>query len=199
MNKTGKYSIGNKFQATDGSTFIIIQKIDTNKTVVRFESGITKIIYNNAILRKLVKNPSQELLGVKNQNLKTKFNQTFVEKNKLPGEMWVNAKGWEDSILISNFGRVISKIGFYKFKNIQPKPNTYISFNLNKSNKYYTVYVHRLVAEAFLSNPFTLPQVNHKDGIKYNNHVNNLEWCTAKENIQHYHTILKRSKNLAAK
>lgn len=45
--------------------------------------------------------------------------------------------------------------------------------------------IHRLVAQAFIPNPTQLPQVNHIDGQKYNNHVANLEWCDAFHNMQH--------------
>jgi hypothetical protein len=67
---------------------------------------------------------------------------------------------------------------------------------VNRKNKPHTI--HRLVAMAFIDNPNNKPQVNHKDGNKLNNHIDNLEWCTASENHQHaWDTGLKETTRLA--
>jgi hypothetical protein len=64
----------------------------------------------------------------------------------------------------------------------------YVIVDLRKENKKYTKSVHRLVAETYINNPNNLPQVNHIDEDKTNNHVNNLEWCSCQYNIEYSHS-----------
>ena len=56
--------------------------------------------------------------------------------------------------------------------------NQYLVVNLHKDGKSYVQNVHRLVAQAFIPNPDGLPTINHKDGVKYNNVDENLEWAS---------------------
>ena len=66
--------------------------------------------------------------------------------------------------------------------------NGYLQLNFPRndgSGKADTILVHRLIARTFIPNPLNLPEVNHKDGNKQNNNVENLEWCTCSENGKH--------------
>ena len=77
-------------------------------------------------------------------------------------------------------------------------PKGYMRVTLFFNNKAKAVYVHRLVAEAFISNPNDLPQVNHKDEDKTNNCVDNLEWCTNAYNtnygVKHKQKLIDNAK-----
>ena len=63
----------------------------------------------------------------------------------------------------------------------------YLVYRLSKQGKKYQFYAHRLVAQAFIPNPNNYTIVNHKDGNKLNNNVDNLEWCTQSYNMEHAH------------
>ena len=97
-------------------------------------------------------------------------------------EIWKPIEGYEGRYEISNFGRVKSfaqdrKHG--KIKTGNPTFKGYLSIVLYDAmgrKKYFPV--HRLVADAFLDNPDSLEQVNHRDEDKTNNFVGNLEWCS---------------------
>jgi len=75
------------------------------------------------------------------------------------------------------------------FKSTIRKPQLnvrgYYCFQLRKNNKYVGKELHRLLAETFIDNTLNLPCVNHIDGVKTNNSLENLEWCSYSENLVH--------------
>jgi hypothetical protein len=102
-------------------------------------------------------------------------------------EIWKPVKGYEERFVVSNFGNVISaKSGRPIKTHIQQ--NGYEAFATRIGGRdgiCKLLRIHRLVADAFILNPDNKPFVNHIDGVKTNNNLNNLEWCTASENIKH--------------
>lgn len=107
-------------------------------------------------------------------------------------------KGYEGLYEVSCSGlvrsvdrHVVGKDGVtYPFKGRQLRPSKnkdvdYLQVSLWKKGIGESHYVHRLVAEAHLPNPNNLPEVNHEDGVRTNNALSNLTWCTSKENSQH--------------
>lgn len=100
-------------------------------------------------------------------------------------EIWkqIFIDGVETKYEVSNIGNVRnSRTGNFIKGNISR--DGYVKLNLYCGDNRYTKLVHRLVAEVFIPNPNNLPQVDHKDGNKTNNHVSNLRWVTASENIK---------------
>lgn len=101
---------------------------------------------------------------------------------------------YEDGTLISYRSFCSNSQGIIRYTSDQPQRRLKTHLDnkgyerialCTKNGKNKKARIHRLVALAFLSNPLHKPQVNHKDGIKTNNHVGNLEWVTNTENHSH--------------
>lgn len=115
-------------------------------------------------------------------------------------EIWKDVEGYEGLYQVSNFGKVKSlnynHTGKEKLLS-QTLQAGYFHTIFFKNGKSKTPSIHRLVAVAFIPNPQNLPCVNHIDGNKFNNCVDNLEWCTVKENTYHaVYTGLIQSKRV---
>ena len=115
-------------------------------------------------------------------------------------EIWKDVKDYEGLYQISNLGRIKSlpKKTNNQYSNIeiimkQPLQGIgYYSIQLRKDKKFKTLMVHRLLSEVFIPNPENKKQVNHINGIKSDNRLENLEWVTSSENMKHaFRTGLK--------
>ena len=98
-------------------------------------------------------------------------------------ETFVKVEGFEN-YEVSSLGKVRNmKTG----KILKPHLNHkgYLKHHLSKNNKLKELFLHRIVATAFIDNPEGKPCVNHIDENKLNNDLSNLEWCTVRENIIH--------------
>ena len=104
-------------------------------------------------------------------------------------EIWKDIPDYEGLYQVSNLGNIksLNYNNTKKEKLLKTKHDKrgYLAIELrNKGKRYYT-RVHRLVAMAFIPNPNNYPQVNHINGIKSDNRVYNLEWCSVSKNTKH--------------
>ena len=108
-------------------------------------------------------------------------------------EIWKKIDGFIN-YQVSNFGRIksVNKI----LKPYQNKKNGYMYTHLSQNGCTKVIRIHRLVANAFIPNLENKPYINHIDGNKENNCVDNLEWCTQKENVNWSICNMKHRKNI---
>lgn len=140
-----------------------------------------------------------------------KYAKAYEEKKRqgkpienLPGEEWRDVIGFEGSYRVSNMGRILSVYRETEraggiiariFPRIlkQNHSRGYLIVSLRKDGITHPRQVHVLVCEAFLGDrPENATDVNHKNGIRTDNRVENLEWCTRKYNIWHSYYVTKR-------
>lgn len=100
---------------------------------------------------------------------------------------WADIEGYEGLYKVSNTGLVL-QCSNNKLKTLTTSYKGYKKVGLYKNKTQINKFVHRLVANEFVDNPFEKPCINHKDAVKGNNNAKNLEWCTNAENNAHANT-----------
>jgi hypothetical protein len=98
--------------------------------------------------------------------------------------VFLNIKDF-DNYFINSDGKIKNKKG--QLLKVEISKEGYYRVTLSKDGKCVKYLLHRIVAIQFIPNPENKPQVNHKNGIKSDNRVENLEWCTRSENEKHAH------------
>lgn len=127
--------------------------------------------------------------------------ERWLSLEDLLNEEWKDIKGYEGHYQVSNYGRIksfaINKGMYVKILKYVPDKDGYNRIGIYNKGKMKNFSVHRLVAKAFIYNPNNYPVVNHINGIKTDNRVNNLEWCTIKHNTKEsYRLGLQRPPHL---
>lgn len=148
----------------------------------------------------------------RSENHKTKY----LDKNKksciqdLKNEIWKDVVGFEGIYQVSNEQRIkriaLSKITNnlkvdYQERTVKTRLDKkgYVILNLCKNSEKFNTSLHRIIAKAFIANPENKPQVNHINGVKNDNKIENLEWTTSSENVIHSYRRLGKKSNTLGK
>ncbi len=119
----------------------------------------------------------------------SRFKSVFLFYTIMKNEIWKDVVGYETIYEVSNMGNVRRKEGSKYYRGLllklSPAKDGYCLVKLCNGKTQVSYLAHRLVAIAFLENPESKREVNHKNGIKMDNRIDNLEWATPTENQMH--------------
>ena len=199
----GRYHVSNygRLKNVERGSFITLHKVGRKIVGTLSVSGKSESVCIASLVDEYF--PNVHYFNPSKYKCLNEMNKPIDYLQDLANELWTDVVGYEGIYLVSSLGRVKgvtrvstgTSINGNKFpirtkEKILKLNNDSVGYpQVALANEGIVTYwkVHRLVATAFIPNPSGLPQVNHIDGDKANNSIENLEWVTAKDNIIHAH------------